>query len=313
MPPERVPGASRPRRRALGVAAGAAIAVLWGLSFISIKVAVEYLPPMTLGLVRFSAATLILLFLKRRLAPGDAVGRGSLPALAAAGLVGVTLYFFMENNGVKLSTASEASIVIGAIPVLSLIAERLFLGTRLSAAGYAGAALSTAGVWVFVSAGLSASGDARGYLFMSGAALSWVGYAFLTRRLFAKHERITVVFWQSLFGTAGFIPFALAESGSWRAAPWPVWAHVAYLAAFCSALGYWFYAYSMDALGVTASSVFINLIPIVAVLGGFLFLGERMSAVQWIGAAVVVSGVALATLPPRRRRSGACARDRGEV
>jgi drug/metabolite transporter (DMT)-like permease len=291
-----------PRQRALGIAAGAAIALVWGLSFLSIKVAVAFIPPMTLGLVRFIAATFILFFLKLRLAPGDKVRPGHFPALAAAGLVGVTLYFFMENNGVKLSTASEASVVVGAIPVLSMIAERIFLKTKLSASQYLGAACSTAGVWIFVSAGLSLSGGAGGYLYMSGAALSWVIYSFITRRLFDRHERITIVFWQSLFGTIGFLPFALAEAHSWRAAPTVVWLNVAYLAVFCSALGYWFYVYSVEALGMTASSVFINLIPVIAVLGGFAVLGDRMSALQWIGAAVVVGGVFLATRPRRESK-----------
>jgi drug/metabolite transporter (DMT)-like permease len=295
--------AARPSR-ALGLAAGAAIALIWGLSFVSIKVAVAWIPPMSLGFLRFALASAILFALKRGLEPHGHVRPAQVPALAAAGLIGVTAYFFMENNGVKLSSASEASVVIGAIPVLSLLAEVLFLGARLRPAQAIGALLSSAGVWVFVSAGLSARGDWRAYLYMSGAALSWVAYSFITRKLFQRLGRISIVFWQSLFGAISFIPFAIMEAGQWRVPPPGVWAHAAFLAVFCSALGYWFYVYSVEALGITVSSVFINLIPVIAVLAGFLFLGERMSTAQWIGGAAVLAGVFMATWPEKRPGRG---------
>ena len=218
------------KHRAAGIAAGIAIAVFWGVSFLSTKIAVAAIPPMTLALLRFIGATAILAILKRALAPGDKIRGKDVPALAAAGLIGVTAYFLMENNGIKLMTASEASVTIAFIPVMSLMAERLLLKTRLSALQYAGALLSTLGVYVLVSSGLSLESDLRGYLFMFGAGLSWVVYSFITRGLFAVHQRITVVFWQSLFGTLGFIPFALAESPAWTPASAPVWLHVAFLA-----------------------------------------------------------------------------------
>lgn len=282
--------------RAAGMAAGFAIAAFWGLSFLSIKVAVAVLPPMTLGLVRFAAASAILAALKAALAPRDRLSRRDLPALAAAGLIGVTLYFFMENNGVKLMTASESSVAIAFIPVMSLLAERVLLKTRLGALQYAGAVLSTLGVFLLVSSGLSLRSDWRGYLFMLGAGLSWVAYSFITRKLFAVHQRITVVFWQSLFGALGFLPFALLESPAWVPAPPAVWLNVAFLAVACSALGYWLYAACMDILGLTASSVFINLIPVVSLAAGFAILGERLGAMQYSGSAVVLAGVFLATL-----------------
>jgi drug/metabolite transporter (DMT)-like permease len=298
------------KRRTAGIAAGVAIALFWGVSFLSIKIAVAVIPPMTLGLVRFVGATLLLAALKLFLAPRDRLAWKDLPPLAAAGLIGVTLYFFMENNGVKLLTASEASVAIAFIPIMSLIAERVFLKNRLSPLQYSGAVLSTLGVFLLVSSGLSLRSGVRGYLFMLGAGLSWVAYAFITRKLFERHQRITVVFWQSLFGTLGFLPFALLESKSWIPVSASVWLNVAFLAVACSALGYWLYAACVDILGLTASSVFINLIPVVSLAAGFLILGERLGPAQYSGSAVVLVGVFLATLSSPRKASKS---DPGEV
>ncbi|HOX31202.1 MAG TPA: DMT family transporter [Spirochaetales bacterium] len=289
---------------------GLAVALLWGLSFLSIKVSVAVIPPMTLAVARFVLAVAVLPLLalmtkeKLRVAPRD------LPLLAAGGLVGVTIYFLCENNGVALLSASESSLVIGTIPVLTLLAERLFLGPKgagspLGARAYLGAALSVLGVALIVlrSGSGGAGSSPLGYLFMAGAAVSWVAYAFLTRPAGARYGKVCVTFWQSLFGLAGCLPFALAESASWRAPSLAVALNVAYLGLLCSAAGYWLYISAMDVLGAGRTSVFINLIPVVSVVAAYFVLGERLGAGQLAGGAVAVAGVYLATVPAPRRAS----------
>ena len=105
---------------------------IWGFSFISIKVAVSVFPPMTLGAVRFAMA-LVLLFTMYCVSLKKAGQKNlllhvkeDLPLLICSGLMGITFYFFGENNGVALVTASEASIIVAAIPVLTVIADWLF-------------------------------------------------------------------------------------------------------------------------------------------------------------------------------------------
>jgi drug/metabolite transporter (DMT)-like permease len=270
--------------------------VLWGLSFLSTKVALLALPPMTLGLARFAIAAVVLFFMKARFSPGKRIARRDLPLAAGAGLTGVTLYFLAENNGLKLISASECSIIIAAIPVFSMLTERIISGSPLSLVKYAGALLSVAGVWIMVSAGLSVTANVIGYLCMFGAAVSWVVYCFLTKPLFARYDRITIVYYQSLAGLVGFVPFALLEIPQWKLGSAPVWLNVVYLGIFCSALGYYFYAVGLESLGVTVCSVFLNLIPVVTVIAGFLIFGERLSASSLIGGAIVIIGVYLATI-----------------
>jgi drug/metabolite transporter (DMT)-like permease len=286
-----------------------ACVLFWGLSFISIKVTILVFPPMTLGLFRFIVALAFLFFIKIKIAPRERLRPRDIPLLCGAGLTGVTFYFFCENNGVALVTASEASIITGAIPVLTMTAEwiggrltRIRPGRagsvplpreRLGARRWMGAAISMAGVWMVAGVSFALSGSLRGYVYMGGAALSWVAYCFLTRPLFARCSRIYIVFWQSLFGAAGFLPFTIAEYAQWGRPDLPVILHIVFLGICCSALGYWFYARSLEVLGVSVSSVFINFIPVVTVIAGFFMLGERLTLLQWLGAALVVSGVYL--------------------
>jgi drug/metabolite transporter (DMT)-like permease len=279
-----------------------ATAFIWGLSFLSIKVAVDVVPPMSLGLVRFVIASslMLLYFAARRSLPRLALR--DLPLMAGSGLIGVTLYFAGENNGIMLLSASESAIIVGTIPVLTVLADRLILRGRLGKLQYAGATLSAAGVTLMVVESLKISAQPLGYLYMAIAAFSWVAYAFATRPLLATYKQTEVTFWQSLFGAAGFLPFALFETMDWARLTPVIVLNVLYLAVFCSALGYLFYIISMDVLGAGVASVFINLIPVVSVVASFFILGERLSPLQLGGAAVAVAGVYLTTMRPRRAR-----------
>ncbi|GBU27436.1 hypothetical protein R84B8_00966 [Treponema sp. R8-4-B8] len=305
-----------------------ACVLLWGFSFISIKESLPVFPPMTLAAVRFAIA-IVVLFLMYRFSSGwqgaNKTLKSDMPLLIGSGLAGVTFYFFFENNGVMRVTASEASIITAAIPVLTMIADWLVAklsfktknvdnntlndnaphdnAPRLGWQSWLGAFISIAGVAFVAGVSFSISGSISGYVYMGGAALCWVFYSLLTRPLFdRKRSRLYIVFWQNFFGFVGLLPFAMLEYKSWGNPTLPVMLHVIFLALGCSAIGYWLYAHAMEVLGVSTTSVFINLIPVVTVISGFIVLGERLTLLQGAGAALVLAGVYLTILPQREKK-----------
>ncbi|MDR2314371.1 MAG: DMT family transporter [Spirochaetaceae bacterium] len=287
------------------VLANVVCVLFWGFSFISIKIAVPVFPPMTLGAVRFAIA-IVLLFIMYLFYPRTKLNPADLPYLISSGLAGVTFYFFCENNGVALVTASEASIIVASIPVLTMSCEWLTAKLRRTGAfrlgwrHWLGALVSMAGVVMVARVSFALSGSITGYVFMAGAALCWVIYGFLTKPLFNRgRSQIYIVFWQNFFGFLGFLPFTVWEYKNWGTPNLSVLFHVLFLAVCCSALGYWLYAHALDVLGISVSSVFINLIPVVTVVAGFFILGDRLTWLQWIGAALALAGVYLTTLPKR--------------
>jgi drug/metabolite transporter (DMT)-like permease len=285
--------------------------LFWGLSFISTKVLVAVYSPMTIGALRFALGSIFLFFIKQAAVPGEKLKPRDIPMLAGAGLIGVTMYFFCENNGIALISASEASIITAIIPCMTMATESLlgkFTGNReakMEKHGlpgilpWIGAFISVAGVFLVAGVSLSISGNALGYIYMAGACISWVAYCFLTKPLFARHSRLFIVFWQSAAGFVGFLPFALIDSPGLVLPTWQLIGHFLFLGIFCSALGYWFYARSLEVLGMV-SSIFINFIPVVTVIAGFFILHERLTAVQWAGAALVLAGVYLAVLETKK-------------
>jgi drug/metabolite transporter (DMT)-like permease len=275
--------------------AGVGVAVTWGLTFLSIKVSVAELTPMTLASLRFILASMILPLIALATKTSLKISFKDFPLIAVSGLIGITMYFFFENNGVMRLSASESSIIVGTIPVLTLIVEMLAYKARPKAAVVAGILMSFAGVGLIVARSEAAKSSPAGYLFMVGAALSWVLYTFITRKLGGKYPFLTVTFWQIFAGTLGCIPLGIAEG--WVKGPisFPVVANVVFLGVLASAFGYWLYVIVLDKLGASRSSVFINLIPVVSIVAAFVLLGERLAPLQLAGGAVTIAGVYLAT------------------
>ena len=166
---------------------------------------------------------------------------------------------------------------------------------------WTGAFISIAGVWLVAGAAFVISGSIKGYIFMAGAALSWVTYSLLTRPLFEHCSRIYIVFWQSVAGFIGFLPFSVMEFSRWGTPDMTVMLHLAFLGICCSAMGYWFYARSLEVLGMSVSAIFINMIPLITVFFGFFIMGDRLTLLQWIGAALVIGGVYLSMMQKKLR------------
>src|SRR5579864_811101 len=110
----RGPDSARPTPpRALPLLAVWGTVLFWGLSFVSSKTILNSgVPPMTMVCIRFLAASVILTVFLRRFDPGALLRRRDIVPLAVSGLFGVTVYFFFESRGIRLTSASHASLII---------------------------------------------------------------------------------------------------------------------------------------------------------------------------------------------------------
>lgn len=290
-------------------------AVIWGLSFLSIKISVSVIPPMTLALLRFAIASVLLSVMLRILEPGSRLKKGDVPALSVAGVIGIAVYFFFENNGVKMTSASVASMIIAAIPILSLLADYLFFKSPMSRYKIFCVLLSIVGVYLVVGANLTGPhgrSNLMGNLMMMGAAFSWVAYGIITRPLGKKYTQLYIVTYQTIFGTLCLLPFSLLEMGSWQPVSSTVLLNVAFLGVFCSALGYYLYVYALKSLGIGVVSLFINLIPVVTVISSYFILREKVSAAQMAGGALIIISVYLASWKQSSAEQSAALRAKAE-
>jgi drug/metabolite transporter (DMT)-like permease len=232
-------------------------------------------------------------------------GGADLGTLCLGGLLGITLYFSMENVGVDLATASDAALVVASYPAIAMVMEALVYRRRLSAVRLFGVALAILGVNAVLGNALVASAgrdwDASrllGDAILLATGLVWTLYNFATGGVVARYPMPTVVFWQTAFGALFFVPVALLEQsvlggGRWVPSGGVALLAVTHLGVLCSVVAFLLYARGLKGLDASSAVSVMNLVPAFGVLFAVLLLGEPLGLLQVLGGLVVVLGVTL--------------------
>lgn len=289
------------REKLISFAGVIAAVFFWGLSFLSIKVTLEVLPVMTQAFIRFAIAAITLFVMMKLFKTDCKVDYKDIPKILMAGLLGITLYFFFENTGIKYISASSAALVVSTVPILTVVAEAIVFKTTLTKSKIISVALSLVGVYLIVgysNGGTSSDDTLFGFGMMLAASVSWVLYTIATKSLSKKYSELTIVYYQTVLGTLTLLPFAVFEKTTWKLVTYPIVLNMLFLGVLCSAIATYLYVYAMDRIGVSICSLIMNFIPVVAVAASILFLGERASLLQLAGGAIVVAAVYLCEKAP---------------
>lgn len=282
--------------------------VVWGSAFAVTKGLVELWPPFTLALVRVGVGTLVLMPLaitrhrrEARLPWGTIWGMG---------LLGVTLYYLTFNLAMVYVSASQGALVQASIPAMTALVAVLWLRERANAMRWLGIALSVAGVLIVFSGNGSAAGQSPllGNSLMFASVVCWALYTALAKRV-ARFEPLVITVCVMGTGTLLLLPFSAYEMMQAGLEPLPFtgWLGLLYLGAVASGLAYALYNASLRHLDASAVGVYTNLIPVVGVLTGIVFLDEPMSLRAILGGAIVMLGVWITSRSERPDRAGAVA------
>jgi len=277
--------------------------LFWGLSFVSSKAILNTgFPPMTMVALRFLIASAVLIPLQRRLDPGFRLQKQDRLFLLLSALFGIFFYFLCESRGIKYTSASNAALITAIIPALTVGAEYLLFKNSIRWFQGMGIALSIVGVYFVVQRTPGQYDRALlGNLLMFGACLSWVAYNMFSRNLHKGLRGVNLITFQSVIGTVLLLPIALSEARSWSFGSLSVWLNLVYLGVICTALSFFLYLYALARLGPVRVTSFINLLPVVSVVGGMAILGERLLAAQMIGGVTIIFGVFLVNRPGRSK------------
>jgi drug/metabolite transporter (DMT)-like permease len=295
-----------PRPLVRPYAALIAMTFAFGLSFVSTKFALRGFEPLLIALIRFTLAGAILWTIWWLRAGRERATRAELARLAALGFVSLTVYFTFENIGIAHTSASEAAILIGAIPIFVNVLNVFTLKEHNSNLEWTGIVLSFAGVVLLIQFGNgSGGGTLFGNLLVLAASLSAAVYNVIARRLLVSRSALFVTAFQNLFGALFMLPLAVIEMvvAGVRRPTLPAVLGLGYLTLFCSVLAYLLLNYAFRFVEASKASVFVNLIPVIAVGSAFVMLGERFTAGQLAAAVVVIVGVWLTNRGGRASRS----------
>ena len=202
--------------RAQGILLLIFVNVMWGLSFIFSKTALdEGMPTMTLAFLRYVMTAIVLIPLCLRQEGSIRLGKWA-PLGLATTLLGITVYYFFEYTGLQYTTASAASLILALVPMMTLLYRVFLKREHISLLRWFCVILSLLGVYLVIQADAGeGAGALLGNLLMVCACLCWTGYILATPRLMQACSSIRVTTWQAIAAVITFIPFTLAERSAW--------------------------------------------------------------------------------------------------
>ena len=281
----------------------------WGMAWAVGRILALGLPPMTGAWLRYVLTMVLfyLWFLGRALKGNEVnwlpTGRQTWRTLTLIAITGVLGYQVFFMNGMRLTAAGDASLIITFNPIFTVLLAAPMLGQQISRKMFVGLFCGFIGVAVVT--GWSPNTDIPfedrilGDLMILLASLNWAMTTNNTKRMMEqrngeqKATTLEIVVWYSLIGTVLLTPLAAWET--WQhGIPEPTltdWYAIIYLAAISTVLAYYWFAIGVEKLGATAASSYIFLMPVFGVLGGVILLDENIGWTLLLGFILIVIGV----------------------
>lgn len=268
----------------------------WGGTFVAGRLLAGVVPPFHAAFLRFAIASLLLLGLLYR-AEGrlPALDRRQLGSVILLGLTGVLGYNVAFFTGLQTVSAGRAGLIIALNPVAIALLSALFGGEPLRLVRILGVVISVAGALLVISNGnlaLLTGGVGVGELMLLGCVLCWALYSVIGRRAMYGLSPLTAVTYSALAGALLLAPLAMMQGGVSRFFTYgpAAWASLAYLAILGTVVGFLWYYQAIKEIGAVRSGVFINFVPLFAMLFGLLLLGEPLTPTLMHGGALVIAG-----------------------
>lgn len=273
------------------------MAVIWGVNFTVVKYGASVLPPLAFNSVRvtLAAVALVALVAGSRQAWPD---RRTTLALVGLGTIGMGVYQFLFVEGVALTRAGDAALVIASSPAFIAIGGWLKGNDRVSPRGWAGILLAIAGV-ACVALGnpenLKGSSSLAGDGLILLACLCWAWYAIAIKPYTDRVQGLPITALTTVGGALVLLVVgapSLARA-DWGAVPLLGWGAVLYAGLGALVLAYIFWFRGMRVLGATRTAMYSNLQPVVALIVAWMLLGETPHLPQLLGAGCITGGLLL--------------------
>lgn len=281
------------------IAAFFALYVIWGSTYLVIRIGVEYWPPLLLAGIRFViAGTLMYAFLRWRGAPAPTWAQWK-----AAGIIGILL-LACGNGGVSVAehmgvASGVAALAVATVPLFTLLCG-YFWGARNTRLEWAGIVLGLIGI-AMLNLGSNLQSSPLGAMLLIFAAAAWAFGSVWSKHLPLPQGAMASAVEMLVGGVALLIGSALSGEHLEAMPPIEGWAALAYLTFFGSIIAFNAYMYLLKNVRPAAATSYAYVNPAVAVLLGIVFVGETIGIEEALAMLVIISAVVLIGLPQWRR------------
>ena len=269
------------------------VALIWGGSFVAVKIGVENISPIMLAFIRFAVASPLMIVFLAAKRKATKISIAEIPLLLILALTGVTLLYIFQFTGIKYTSATNAALLINTNVLFIAIFSWIFLKEGISYKKLLGIILAfVGGAFVILNGSLSVSPSIRGDALIILSAICWAIYSIVGKKLLKKYEPIVLTTYAFIIGTLLFIPFVYKDIESIKITM-KEWLIILYLALLCSVFAYIAWYDALAKIEATKVAIFLNLIPLFAMLLSYVILREKITFFILIGAILIIYGIYL--------------------
>lgn len=269
--------------------------IIWGVSTPIMKLLLLIAPTFLVAFLRFFLAAFVILFTR----PSLKIKTQDIPRFLFAGIFGLAIHISFFFFGIELTSVINASVILAATPVLTLIFANALLREKISRNMFIGCLLGIVGFLIVFLAPILREGISKSLLgntFLLVSTGAWVLYEIQCKKLGKKYSVGTIAFYTFLIGGIVFLPFALP---SFNLLPQlihtPLFIFAIIWGIFItSSLAFYLWQWGLSKLTVSRVGFFIYLDPIISTAAAILILNEKIKAEFLIGAAFIFFGLYVA-------------------
>ena len=278
------------------------MALIWGVNYTAVKYGGHVLTPLLFTWARVLGAAITLLVaavVQRRMGGGAWPARRDVLALLGLGIIGNGLYQLCFVFGVSRTRVADAVLIVASAPAIIAIISRMRGIERLRAKVVLGIVITIVGVGI-VMIGSATQASARqgtllGTVLVSAGVLFWSVYTVWVQPYTVRVEPVQL---NALTMAGGFIPLVFLTpmaigDAPLRSAPALGWWCLLYSSVVSLGIAYLFWYRGIKVLGPTRTAAYANLQPVVAILTGWILLGETPTVWQAVGTVTIIGGIFL--------------------
>jgi drug/metabolite transporter (DMT)-like permease len=283
----------------------AGLTFAWGFNWSAMKIALHEVTPWVFRSLCLGLGSAVLFLVLRASGQKLAVPAGQWRRVALLAFFNITCWNLLVAYGLTMIASGRAAILAYTMPVLAVPLSLWLLGERLTSRKIAGLVLGLGGLALLLGEALAGlGGSPLGSLLALGAAFTWALGVVLQKRYPVTMPTLPYTAWIMLLGGLPVIAGSLLFE-DWRVlggVGTRAWLGVAYNVFIAFAWAHWAWIKIATSVSVTVFSLSMLVIPVVGVLSGMLFLGERPSIAEVCAAALVLTSLATVVVPPRVAR-----------
>lgn len=279
--------------------------LIWGANFVVAKITLQEFPPMSLAFLRFALASLLLAPFFLAETKKVKIDKKDLPKLIAIGVFVITLNITFFFEGIKRTTAIDASVLSLIIPMFSVLSGWWFLKEKVYLINLLGIALGFGGALIIVGlpqvfTGTVSNQVLTGNILIILAAVFWVFGTTISKKILKKYSSLEVTAIAFLVGTVSmFIPASIEYIQN------PAWVNqvtilgilgLIFMTLLSSISAYFLFEWGLAKTSIIVADLFQYIEPFIATILAVLLLSEKISNQFAVGGALVLVGAYLGTL-----------------